>query len=589
MKKALILVFSVIFLLLCGCGAEPASQDGYVDAVIVGSPRAVCAENLVSVKRGEDAVFTLRAAEGFFLTETDYPGEAVIEQSGSEIRLTLKDVRYPARVQLKMVSDKFAISYEPVGCEGTAFTEFQENKRHKRPNTANATAPFFRPQSTLIAWNTEPDGTGTDVGLGSRITVGDEGLTLYPQWADWTDASYFEYQLNPDGSVGITACDYGGQRLVIPGELDRMPVTLLKAGAFAGCRAETVIFPPTLKVVENGAFEDAAVRELYLFDSIDVISDKCFPRGALQTLHINAFEKPSGAAMWRESCYPDKVDMLILSQDRNRIVFYGGCSMWYNLNMPDVFRTVGEDWFPVDMGLNGTFNSEVQLQIMLPYLHSGDIFFHTPEISSDQQMMRVTHMSKKEDRFWSGLEYNYDLLTAVDFRGIDGVLDSLCYYLGTKKESTSYADYFKDSRGKVYCGPNGEVPFERYENINPYLGDVVRMGPNCIPEESRQRLGEWYARLQERGVRVFVSFACINADALPPEERQTFNDVDAIFRGAIGEMPGVVLLSEFNRFRFTSSEFYDSNYHLLSGPARYCTEQWMKALAPYLDEMRNST
>ena len=257
--------------------------------------------------------------------------------------------------------------------------------------------------------------------------------------------------------------------------------------------------------------------------------------------------------------------------------------MWYNLDMVKVLKTVGDNWYPVDTALNGTVSSELQLQMMLPYLHAGDLFFHTPELSSSMQMMRSAEMGSNEGRLWAGIEYNYDLLAAADLRAVTGELDSFCRYLNGKQESTSYADRYKDSKGRSYFGANGEIPFARYEPEGRELGDKVRLNRGLITEEGMRRLGQWYARLQDLGISVFVSYACLNLDALPEEERGNVHEVDDAFREAIGNIPGVVLLSDLTHFIYHDGHFFDTNYHLLSEYAASCTNQWMKTLKPYLE------
>lgn len=576
------LLLAGFLILLGGCKRETLQQDTTFKVAIAQTPWAVVENNGMCVMQGENVTFYITAAEGFSLLGTDYSGESKIQQDGREILLTLENINYPTRVNLSLSNENFALRYEPNGGEGEAFTQIQSRKYHLRPNTANAQTPFSRQGYTLLGWNTQADGSGTAAGLGSRITVGEAGITLYAQWAQWTQEDCFVWEKSDEGAV-ITGCTFTGDTLVIPGILGGLLVTRLATGAFAGCRAQTVIFPENLRSAEENCFADTSVREIYLFDSIERISDSCFPKDGLQTLHINAAEAPEGAASYKESCYADKLDLLILSQDRNRAVFYGGCSMWYNLDMSRVLRTLGEKWYPVNLALNGTVNSELQLQIMLPYLHDGDMFFHTPELASDAQMLRSTEFGSNARRLWAGIEYNYDLLVAADLRTVTGELDSLCGYLSGKQKETSYSDYYVDSRGRVYFGPNGEIPFPRYEPETGELGDVAALNCELISEESISRLGQWYARLQEKGIAVYVSFACLNLDALPEEERDNVHAVDAAFREAVETMPGVVLLSDLMHFVYHSGHFFDTNYHLLSEYVSSCTNSWMKAWKPYLE------
>lgn len=573
-----------LLLALTGCAKTATVSAPTLGVVVEESPWAVIENNGQTVRQGEDVTFRIETTDGFVVLGTDYEGEETLSQDGSNATLTLHNVSYPTRLRLTLSNENYVLRYDPNGGQGEAFTEIQQKKNHARPNTANAAVSFSRPGYTLLGWNTKPDGSGTAAGLGSRITAGEEGITLYAQWAKWTEESCFTWQEEQSGAV-ITGCDFQGDTLVIPGQLSGLPVTRLAAGAFETCTAQTVVFPESLRVADKGSFSGAPVRELYLFDSIQEISDDTFGSPGVQTLHINAARLPAGAAKYKESCYADKLDLLILSQEQNRVIFYGGCSMWYNLDMLMVLRTLGEEWYPVDIALNGTVSSELQLQMMLPYVHAGDVFFHTPEFASDAQMMRTTELGNNEERLWAGVEYNYDLLAAADLRAVTGELDSLCRYWNSRKEETTYDAHYLDSKGRAYFGPCGEIPFIRYEPEGNVLSDDVRLNVGLISDESMERLEQWYARFQEKGVSVFVSFACVNLDALTEEERGNVHAVDEAFREAIGNMPGVVLLSDLMHFVYHNGHFYDTNYHLLSDTIGSCTKNWVKNLKPYLDDL----
>lgn len=585
MKKIIYAALAgALLLALTGCAKTAAVSAPTLGAVVEESPWAVIENNCQTVRQGADVTFQIETTDGFTLIGTDFNGEETVSQDGSAATLTLHNVSYPTRVRLSLSNENYVLRYDPNGGQGEVLTEIQPKKNHARPNTANAAVPFTRPGYTLLGWNTQPDGSGTAAGLGSRITVGEEGITLYAQWAKWTAEACFSWREEQGGAV-ITGCDFQGDTLVIPGELAGLPVTRLAADAFQNCTAQTVVFPESLRIAEKGSFSGTSVRELYLFDSIQEISDETFASPGLQTLHINAARLPAGAAKYKESCYADKLDLLILSQEQNRVIFYGGCSMWYNLDMLMVLRTLGERWYPVDIALNGTVSSELQLQMMLPYVHAGDVFFHTPEFASDTQMMRTTEIGNNEERLWAGVEYNYDLLAAADLRAVTGELDSLCKYWNSRKDETTYDTHYLDSKGRAYFGPYGEIPFTRYEPEGTVLSDEVKLNVGLISEESAERLGQWYARLQEKGVSVFVSFACVNLDALTEEERGNVHAVDDAFRAAIEKMPGVVLLSDLMHFTYHNGHFFDTNYHLLSDMIGSCTKNWVKNLKPYLDEL----
>ena len=65
---------------------------------------------------------------------------------------------------------------------------------------------------------------------------------------------------------------------------------------------------------------------------------------------------------------------MILAQGKRKLIFYGGCSTWYNLDGLQALKAVGDEYSVINMGLNGTIDSSVQMQIIGAYLEAGDIF-----------------------------------------------------------------------------------------------------------------------------------------------------------------------------------------------------------------------
>lgn len=249
-----------------------------------------------------------------------------------------------------------------------------------------------------------------------------------------------------------------------------------------------------------------------MFDNIESIPDDAFIEcGDLQTLYINAIEAPYGYLFRRESVYADKIDMLILAQGKRKMVFYGGCAMWYNLDGPAMQNALGSDYQVINVAINGTVNSLVQMQILEDYMEPGDILFHAPELSSETQLFRVQDMRTQDEHFWCGLEYNYDLFALADLRQFRGAFDSLTYYLAQKNKESSYSDYYRDSDDHGYMDATGSIPFFREQTHND-LGDKVFLDPGHIGTENMEALKAQYDALQAKGVRIYVSYACVNMD-----------------------------------------------------------------------------
>lgn len=572
-------------LLLSGC-AQPQNQTG-VPVCIEQTDGCTVAKDCQTVQPGQDAEFILELDRGLSLAGTDYDGDTSTHVSKGKTILTVKDVRFPTRIRLSLTRRYAQITYDANGGTGAGggssrITVDYSLENHARPNTDNGTALFTREGHTLVCWNTRPDGSGTRVGLGSRVSIPDGTLTLYAQWEPWSDPSDFDFLLTDQAA--ITRYHGSAKTVVVPERIHGREVTRICSGAFENAGVDCVILPKTVDVLEPNAFENCAMERLVLFDNVVSFSDESFSGcDRLQTLYLNAAEAPFGYTYRKESCYADKVDMLIAAQGHPKLVFYGGCSMWYNLDGFLVFRQLGMDYTIINLGLNGTVNSMVQMQILGHFLEPGDILFHTPELSSRHQMLTQIDMESSDKSLWCGIENNYDLFALVDLRTLGGVFDSLHAYLERKDEGTGYTQYYMDDSGNRYMDAVGSIPFPRVSSA-AQLEDRVFLDPGRITPESTHRLSEFYRWYQQKGVRVYLSYACINMDAVPPEQQDDLAQVEQAFRSAVEAMDGPVLISRIEDFLYTNGDFYDTNYHLLTEPARKNTAVWLEDLLAQMEK-----
>ena len=578
--KKLLLLLAALLLTLClsGCGSAETEASLLVTLEAgEGFSAEVCA---LRVQTGEDAVFLLQPARGVTILSADYRGSYELAERDGLTELRLLDIQYPTRVRLQLAAKSGQIRYEANGGAApdgsVSLVKSYGLTVHPRANAALGTDLFSREGHTLVCWNTRPDGSGERVGLGSRVTLNGGELVLYAQWARWSDEADFLWEETED-AVTITGYRGSDETLVIPAALGGKPLRRIAAGTFRGCAASSVILPPGLGTVEDGAFADARLTELTLFDDLAEFSDAAFSGcSALQTLHINAIEAPFGYVYRKESAYADKIDLLILAQGRKKLAFFGGCSVWYNLEGAQADRLFGSEYAIVNLGLNGTINAAAQMQILTAFLEEGDILFHTPELSSRRQLLILTDMDEEDRLLWCGLENNYDLFALVDLRTLGGVFDSFCSYLARKDTRTDYNQFYSDDYRTPYTDRYGCIPFYRSEH-SEQMADTVNILPERLNEESLQTLRSYFERLTERGVRVYVSFACVNVDALPEGQAEELAACGRLFNQSVAAM-GAAPVSALEDYLYHDGDFYDTNYHLLSEPAKRNTELWMRDL-----------
>lgn len=574
MRKIILLILTTVLLLgLTGCGTQhiPSTQ---IKISLVETDGCTVENNGQIVQPGEDVVFLVAMEPGVSLASTDYAGPYNAVLKDGKLELTLENVQYPSRVKLNLTSRYSTITYMPNGGMGKEIVKTHDRTNHRRPNTEIGTNVFSRDGHTLIGWNTQPDGSGERVGLGSRVSAGIK-MTLYAQWMPWNEESEFAYSITEQDSITINGYLGSAETVVIPERIDGFEVTAVAAGAFENSTVKHIVFPITMDRVEAESFLNSDLESVILFDNIQEISDGCFEGcDNLKTLYINAIEAPWGYDYRKESVYADKVDLLIESQGEKKLVFYAGCSVWYNLDGAAVERAFGEDYAVINMGLNGFVNSVAQMQILGEYLENGDMFLHTLELTSRPQLMIVTEMSEHDDKLWCGIEYNYDLFTLVDLRTVDGAFDSLTSYLQKKKTQTTYSQYYVDDDNQVYMDEYGCIPFYRGQT-NETLADRVHLDPSYIEPAGMERLEEYYDWYQDKGVAVYVSYACVNMDAVPEEEKGNVSLMDNLVKEAIHAMDGPVVISDLADFLYAHEDFYDTNYHLLTKNVKENTAIWI--------------
>ncbi len=586
MKKTYLLAGLLVLACLLSACAFQKAESNTLTALVESGEHYRLEVGLVSVPPGGSAAFYIETDPGYAVTAADYRGAYSLTRTRGLTKLVLEDLRYPTRVRLTLSHSIRTVRYEANGGEaltgvGRSVTESYDVSVHIRPNVSIGTDLFSREGFTLTGWNTEPDGSGLSVGLGSRMSVADTAV-LYAQWAPWTDESRFSYEITDAGAV-VTGYSGTEATLVVPETLGGSPVVSIAAHAFAGCPAEKVVLPKSLARIEKNAFRGAALRELCFFDNIEFITDACFSDCEnFSTLRISAIEDPYGYAFRRESVWADKLDLLIETQGQKRLIFYGGCSMWYNLLGTQAQDWVGERYTVLNMGLNGLASSLLQMELLRCFVTENDILIHAPEISSRQQLLLDTGLGKNDDKLWCALEYNYDLAALLDIRVFDGgVLESLRLYLDKKQPGGSYADVYADSKGHSFQGPGGSIPFVRTESAET-LADSVALDPAYLDDLSR--LEREYRSFTELGVPVYVTFACVDIDRVPEEQRGNVDEMDALYRARFSAMEGVTVFGSLRDFLFHDADCYDTVYHLLTTGAERCTRSWMRDLFAALEQ-----
>lgn len=593
MKKAALFVMAALLLCLLGCTAGAEVPSPFLCHVVLEEGEGFTAPSYAAQSApGGELRFALRPEDGYTVTGADFDGCVLEREPGGGVTLVLPGVRYSTAVRLDVERSAAALAYHANGGvwldggDSEKAVDVPVTPSHPRWNTAIGTDLFERPGHTLIGWNTRPDGSGTAVGLGSRVEP-EEGLVLYAQWSPWTDSALFQWEPFGDGAA-VTAYTGEERTVTVPGMLGGLPVRAVKAGTFAGAVCDTVILPDTLRTVENGAFTGCALWSLYLFDSLRTVSDYSFSDCEnLRTLHVNAVRPPVYSGTYYAT-FADKFDRLLSLRDSRKIVLFSGSSARFGYDSEAIDEAF-DGYDVVNMGVFAYTNALPQLELILACMGEGDILLHAPEFDAAQRQFCVT--TNLDAPFFNMIEANYDLISLLDLRKYGQVFTAFRAYLDGREgmDARSYAlspaDFDED--GGLVDTPS----YNRY-------GDYILYRPNAagetpiygLPVDYTVRsfpkgafihpLNAEYQRFLDRGVKVYFTYAPRNRLAVSEDSApQALAELDAYFR----ENLCVPVLGSIESSLVSGVYLYGTDNHLSTEGVALRTEETIAALKAQLE------
>lgn len=453
---------------------------------------------------------------------------------------------------------------------------------HLRMNTL--TAIFTRPGYIQIGWNTERDGSGTSVGLGSRVFA-ESGMTLYAQWAAESPAEDFTWRIEND-AVLITGYHGFQEPCVIPASIDGMPVRVVCEGAFVDSTFETLVLAPTLTSVEPGAFSGCALQTLYLYDTLESISDSSFEGcNRLTTLHVNAATPPVYSISYYAT-FADKYDWLVSLSGRRKLVLFSGSSTRYGYDSAMLHRAYPA-YEVANMGVYAYTNALPQMELILLGMESGDVLLHAPEF--DTLHNQTCEENTLDFHFWAMMEANYDCVSLLPMTAYTQIFDSLQKYLTIRRDlpARSYAD---SPNGYDDDGQNHHEP-----TYNPY-GDLIIPRANTKIDMMLQHVRAAYTpepftagriaamnceyqRFIDKGIQVLFTYTPRNRSSLTEDSTaENRSALDKLLR----EQLLAPVISDMEDSLMSGIYFYVIDSHLSSEGVRLHTSQVIEDLAAWL-------
>lgn len=559
--KFVFLFFVLASTFLGGCAGQEKT-DGQCIVVIEDCEDVIPDRRDANVRKGEDVSFSLTLKNGCIVTGTDYE-DSQIYGDGEKMVLTLRDVQYSAVVKLSTAYESRI--YDPNGGEGepvrTAVLDSLTNTR---------TEPFVREGYIQTGWNTEPDGSGEHIGFGSRT----KSELLYAEWAKETPEEAFSYVCTEDSAV-VIGYRGTGDMCVLPDILGGKPVRVICSGAFAGGDFTEFICSDTLQTIEAGAFENAAVEKLTLFDSLIQISDESFRGCPVRTLSLNARRDPVYAGTYF-SAFPDKCERLF-SIEGKKIVLFSGSSGRYGYDSAAIDRNF-EGYDVVNMGTYAYTSAKPQLDIVLRAMREGDILVEAPEFDAPSQQFCET--AELDQFFFSLTETDYKLIELLDLRRYTGVFDALNDYLYEHgrmegKDYSCLASQYDDDGNSIGYPTYNEYGDYILERPNSESDEMHRIIPadyttDNITRERLQALNKELARFTEKGVDVVFTYAPRNRSSLTETStKERMDETEKLLR----ETLAIPVISEMEDYFYSGIYFYKIDNHLSTEGAQMRTEQ----------------
>lgn len=417
----------------------------------------------------------------------------------------------------------------------------------------------------LYAYNTAPDGSGTEYTFGSNVIPEENGTkVLYAQWLP-VDTSAFSYIVEQD-EVYITGCYSDTEWVVLPQEIDGLPVTRVCAGAIVGQeKMTTLITTPALMQFEVASVVDCPnFTTLYLCDSISRIPETFFVNcPEFQTLRIGAVRNPVfSKTLVGSSCI--KFQRLMMARDTNAIVLTSGSSSIYGFCSPLFDELFDHEYHIVNYGYDASLSTVFYLDVFEHFLGEGDILIHAPEHTAQQRGGNLIN-----EKLWSLFEGAPEAFSYIDIRKYIGLFSSFSTYNNnrSKMQPLTYDDHYS------YPDRWGDLSQDMPLNDENYVeGAGGTWYFNFAPASAdAKRLRAAYEQFRQCGASLYLSFAPSNRNAFSPSaltQQHHLNYETMMERGL-----KITRISKLEDYILEGKYFYNSNYHPGTEGAKIRTRQ----------------
>ena len=436
----------------------------------------------------------------------------------------------------------------------------------KNPNTSIGTDKIYYDGHTLYSWNTKSDGTGVDIGLGSRLEP-KNGRALYAKWVEWTDKASFDYVINDD-KVEIKKYNGNDNFVVVPAYIDDLPVTTILENAFVSKNVEEVVFPITLETVCSSSFNSCPkLKSIKMFDNLKHIYDDSFvDTNHLTTLKINAVLEPRFTDI-SLSFVCNAIDY-IKTIEGKKIIPFGSSNVYYGLDT-ETFLANCRDY---KYGLCSSYQEvglRMYAELALSLANEGDILLGIP-IYYKEGFGKTNYM---HFQCYEVFESNYDLMQIININEFEKVFSTFTNYNEIRKNThpKNYNLYFqyRDKYGYYFLEKEGQDP--------DYHRVAINFDAELFTASLHNFFDDYYLRCANKGVDLYI--APTPYDNVEVE----YTGCDAASFQAMYNLLFPTALYSVATFSWPGNYFYNAEYHLSTAGAIEFTEDLLHYLWNRID------
>ncbi|MCR5458104.1 MAG: leucine-rich repeat protein [Clostridiales bacterium] len=441
---------------------------------------------------------------------------------------------------------------------------------YKCPSTLPDQGYFTREGYVLSEYNTEPDGSGEAVSMGSKIRSDSSKLTLYCIWLKTDDPSDFEYTR---GS-GITITGYKGNKkdVVIPEKIEGLNVTAIAKKAFTGLDIETVFLPKTIETLNRGSFYECSyLTSIVFFDSIlTFYKDSIASCPNFKYVRINAVQDLYYDWMIGTYC---KTDRLIWAADMKKFIFYGGSGTLHAIKCELVNEEIGDEYVVINYGANANVSAAFVFEGMKKWLKEEDIVLWCPEMSASplgSADMTGSLGKRNIEIYVSG---NYDFLKGIDVSKYEGFFDALMQVLSDHEKHNASWDM-----GSVSYNCYGDSVSSAAQK----LFDNAYGFPSASNLSSYKRMQLMILELKDMGVETWFSYAVMDETGSGLTEAGAEK-----YEQNLKKYFDVTIISDFWDCMVPHECMADSKWHVTLEGADIRTKQVIKDILAQFEKEKN--